>query len=496
MMLAIAAIAFGSLAGCGTRRSTAELNAALRPAANAAAPVTAPSSAAADTQPANSAGSQAPTVTTTSGRTSTSDSGSSVGSDTSTSTNQAPTANSTTAVANHQQTSHHSSSGSTQVSLSQTVPGVESNCPATLAPITIGSVGEQSGLAGAAVAAGAQTVAAWAAYVNSLGGLRCHPIKFITADDGGDPSRNEALTQQLVDEDHVVAFVYNDGPLGSAGSEPYLVEHNLPVIGTGGLEQFFMEHPNFFPETAVGLGAVVGGMVGIVAQLNHEQRQHLGLITCIEASECTAAGKGTPKYAHRLGVRIVYNGTASLTAPDYTSQCLAAKRAGVQVLSLVLDPSSIHRAAEDCRNAGYAGLYATSSSVITSDDTSDPNLNHMVFGSPVKPWVTNSNPQIALMNQVLRTYAPGVSPVGSPPMGWTSAQLFAASSVFWPATDTITSADIIAGMDRLKNYDAGGLTVPLSFSRGHDASVSLCGFAMAIDNGKFVSPDNGARICM
>ena len=65
----------------------------------------------------------------------------------------------------------------------------------------------------------------------------------LAADDGGDPSRNQALTQQLVEQDHVVAFVYNDGPLASEGGAQYLVQHHIPAIGTGGLEPFYKEHP-------------------------------------------------------------------------------------------------------------------------------------------------------------------------------------------------------------------------------------------------------------
>jgi branched-chain amino acid transport system substrate-binding protein len=329
-----------------------------------------------------------------------------------------------------------------------------------------------------------------------MGGLRCHPIKFITADDGGDPSRNEAATQQLVEQNHVVAFVYNDGPLASEGSVAYLTQHHLPAIGTGGLEPAYKEHPNFFPQTAVGDDAVPAGMIGIIRQLSAIERQHVGLISCIEAQECSQAKTQTPKYEHRIGFKIVYNGSASLTAPSYTSQCLSAKKAGVQALSLVLDPSSIHRAAANCRAAGYTGKFATVSTVVTADDASDPNLNHLVFTSPVKPWVTTSNAQIALMEQVLARYAPGVSPVGSAAMGWTSAQLFAASSVYWPNKSSITSADILAAMGHIKNYDVGGLTAPLTFQTGHNPVTPLCDFEMAVENGKFVSPNNGGRMCL
>jgi branched-chain amino acid transport system substrate-binding protein len=493
--LAVAVIAAGGLCGCGSRRSPAELEAALRPAAIDATPATGgPTQTAPGQVPGDGSSTAVPPSKSAANGLPPKSVGAPNG--TSTAPGQPGSGGGSVAAGHPQDTSGNATGTSVAVSVNQPVPGIESNCATELAPVAIGSVGEQSGLAGAAVGAGAQTVAAWAGYVNSLGGLRCHPIKFVAADDGGDPSRNEALTQELVDQDGVVAFVYNDAPLASEGSLQFLVQHHIPAIGTGGLEQFYLEHPNLFPQVAVGTGAVLAGMEGIVGQLTGTQRSHLGLVSCIEAAECSQAGKDSPKFAHRLGVKIVYNGSASLTAPDYTSQCLAAKRAGVQVLTLVLDPSSIHRAAANCRAAGYTGLFATVSIVITPDDSADPNLNHMVFGSPVKPWVSTSNPQIALMDRVLAKYAPGVSPVGSPGLGWTAAQLFAASSVYWPATARITSADILAAMDRIAKDDVGGMTGPLTFTRGHNATSTLCGFQMAIENGKYISPDNGARACL
>jgi branched-chain amino acid transport system substrate-binding protein len=385
-------------------------------------------------------------------------------------------------------------SGSTKTAANALVPGVQS-CQKQLAPVVIGSVGEQSGLAGAAVAAGAQTVAAWAAYVNSLGGLRCHPIKFISADDGADPSRNASLTEQLVQSDGVVAFVYNDAPLAAQGSEAYLVQHGIPIIGDEGAEQFMYQHPTFFPQASGGSQLVYSEFAGVAPQLTATQRQHVGVISCLEAAECSISGKLAPQDAPKVGMKLVYNASASLTAPDYTSQCLKAKQSGVQVLFLILDPNSIHRAGSNCRAAGYQGLFATGSTVVIADEATDPNLNHMVFASPTKPWIDTSDPQVGLMNQVLSKYAPGTSPVGSAGLGWASGQLFAASSVYWPNANQITSRDIVSAMDRVRHDDLRGYTTPMTFTRGRDAPPTTCWFEMAVRDGKFVTPNGGVRQC-
>jgi branched-chain amino acid transport system substrate-binding protein len=384
--------------------------------------------------------------------------------------------------------------GSAPTGTNALVPGVQS-CTKQLSPVVIGSVGEQSGLAGAAVAAGAQTVAAWAAYVNSLGGLRCHQIKFIAADDGASPAQNASLTEQLVQSDHVAAFVYNDAPLAAAGSENYLIAHRIPIVGNEGAEQFMYNEPFFFPQASNGSSLVYVDYAGIAGQLTASQRQHFGVISCLEAAECSVFGKYATQYTHDVGMKLVYNASASLTAPDYTSQCLKAKQDGVQALELVLDPNSIHRAAANCRSVGYNGIFTTGSTVVIADEATDPNLQNMVFGAPTEVWTDTANPQISLMRNTLAKYSPGTSPVGSAGLGWTAAQLFAYSSTFWPTTNTITSADIITAMDKVKNYDVGGMTGPLTYTAGHTAPLVTCWFQAAVRSDKFVSPNGGKRSC-
>jgi branched-chain amino acid transport system substrate-binding protein len=226
------------------------------------------------------------------------------------------------------------------------------------------------------------------------------------------------------------------------------------------------------------------------------ERQHFGLIYCIEASACSIFGgaEGRADIA-AVGLHLVYSKSASLTAPDFTSQCLGAKQAGVKMLYIILDPNSMHRAAANCRNSGYTGPIATAASVVTPDYVGDSNLNGVIFDSIVMPWTDNSNPQIALMNQVIGRYAPGLSPIGSTAQGWTAAQLFAYSSTFWPNTNTITSADIMAAMDKVKRYDVGGLTGPLTFIKGKPAPPVVCWFNMGLKNDKFYTPNGGARHC-
>ena len=368
-------------------------------------------------------------------------------------------------------------------------------CTGKEQPIVLGSVGEQSGIAGAAVASGPKTVAAWVAYTNAHGGLACHPVKYIIADDGGSPAQNAALTQQLVQQDHVVAFVQNDAPLAASGSEQFLAQNDIPVIGSESAEQFYYTHPNFFPQISSGNASTYADLAGIAAALTPSQRDHFAMVTCLEAAQCTLDAKIGPGMMGQVGLKLVFAGTASLTQPDFTSSCLSAQKAGATSLWIVLDPNSVHRFAQSCASVNYHPVLAAPESVIVADAASDPNLNGLIIPALAAPWTDNSLPLMALMNQVLQQYAPGVTNVGGSRHGWISAQLLQYASRFFPAKDMISSADILAAMGKVKNYDVGGLTGPLTFIAGHDAPVVTCWWSMKLSGGKFVGLNGNKRSC-
>jgi branched-chain amino acid transport system substrate-binding protein len=491
--LAAVATALLLLTACGTRVPKAELEAALRPAGGQP-------SAVATVGPSDGAGHAPAPVNPSAAPPPAGDTGSGapVSSGPASEPDAAPTSAGATAAPGSSATASdgRARAGSRSIGPDPVLPGVDRNCAKQLTPVNLASVGEQSGLAGAAVAGGAQAVAAWAAYVNSLGGLRCHPIHYTMADDGADPSRNASLTEQLVEQDHVVGFLYNDAPLAAQGSEQYLISHHIPVVGSEGGEDFYNNYPNFFPQGPSGRFAIYAIFAGLPSQITRDQREHVGLVVCLEAAECsqfgTAAGKADLK---QVGLHLVYSSKASLTAPDFTSQCLGAKKAGTRFLIIILDPNSIHRMAANCRNAGYTGRFGAVSQIVTADDATDPNLDNMAFDSVVLPWTTTGNAQLDLMHQVLARYAPGLSDVGSPASGWTSAQIFDYSARFWPNHDIITSADIIRALDKVKNYDVGGLTGPVTYVKDKPDQNRLCWYEMGVRNGRFFSPNNGARSC-
>jgi len=371
---------------------------------------------------------------------------------------------------------------------------VTAACPKALSTINIGAVGEQTGVAGAAVADGPRAVAAWVQSINaSQGGVSCHPLKYTIADDGGDPSRNQALTQQLVEQDHVIAFVQNDAPLAFAGSQSYLSSHNIPVIGGDGSEQVYYQRPNFFPQASSGDALVKSTFAADATFINASQKAHLGVLSCIEAPGCSAFGKEAPTAARQNGMTLVYNGSASLGAPDFTSQCQSAKQAGVTAFLIVMDPNSIHRIASSCASVNFHPQLLTGGQVVLPDMTSDPNLNGMFVSLVTAPWTATNIPAVASFRSVIAQYGVGTGLDGSSVAGWAAAKLFEAGTMHLPANPT--GQDILDGLYSVKSNDLGGLTGPLTFTSGQNAPEVVCWYQIQLRNGQFSSPNNGARQC-
>src|SRR5207245_1137951 len=215
------------------------------------------------------------------------------------------------------------------------------SCLQKKSTVTIGTVGQQSGVAGGTIAGGAKAVQAWVAMVNARNGVNCHPVKYIVLDDGGDPSRNQSLVQQLVEQDHAIAMVYVDAPLTGQASLNYLTSKRVPVVGTELGSPWVYSSPMYFPQGASGnlVYAVIVAAVAAIGKPNGQNK--IGTLECVEVNICSGADATVRKYASQFGLVDVYDGHGSLVQPDYTASCQAAQSAGAQILLIALDANSI-----------------------------------------------------------------------------------------------------------------------------------------------------------
>jgi branched-chain amino acid transport system substrate-binding protein len=375
-----------------------------------------------------------------------------------------------------------------------TGPVANASCTAEKDPINVGTVGELSGIIGGLILNQVRGVQAWVAYINDTqGGIDCHPIKYITADDGGDPARNQALTQQLVEQDHVIAFVNMVAPLAGAAAVSYINQKQIPVVGSEGGSQWFYTSPYYFPQESSGILVDKGGFDALADVGKSQGKTKIATLSCIEASVCSEIYTYSPQFATDEGVQLVYRGQGSLAQPDFTSACQSAKDAGAQMFLIGLDTNSIERVLQNCKSVGFHPIYAAESSTVTSSVAADQLADGLVIGLPNAMWIDNSNRSIVEFKNALAKYAPGLPADLTSLPGWVSAKLFQFVTQNLP--DPPTSQAILHALWSIKNNTLGGLTIPLTYAQGQNAPPIFCYWIAQVKNGGFSTPNGGARAC-
>jgi branched-chain amino acid transport system substrate-binding protein len=367
-------------------------------------------------------------------------------------------------------------------------------CPAPCAPLVIGSVGTWSGIVGQNVVGGLNAVRAWVAAVNAAGGLAGHQVRLEVADDGTDPARHRALVQEFVERRGVVAFVYNAAVFSGQASVDYLNARKIPVVGGSGTEPWYTTSPMFFTQIIAGETAIEATVASYARSARAANLTTMGLVTCSDGVQvCEDTARSVPRYASKYGVQLAYQGKASLAAPDFTANCLAARNAGVEILYLALDANSYQRFGRSCTSVDYHPKYGIAQPVMLNELARDPNLQGSPGVSYTAPFFFAPVPAIAEFHQAMAQYAAGAPLTGSASLGWSAAKLLQAAARRLSATPT--PADILEGVWALNGDDLGGLTAPLHFRRDGPTVPPVCYWQVVVTDNAYRSPDNGQRHC-
>jgi branched-chain amino acid transport system substrate-binding protein len=361
----------------------------------------------------------------------------------------------------------------------QAAPTAGGSCTGTKAPIVIGSVGEYSGLLGPILAPGVKSVQAWAAATNAKGGLNCHPVKLVVYDAGGDPSRNQALTQRAVEQDKVIAFVYNGAALSGQASAEYLKQRRIPVVGEEGAQPWVCYSPNGFPI----MSSCNEGIQGIYQTLAQviKPGEKVAAITCNEVPFCTGYTNNAEKYSKEAGFKLVYNGSVSMTQPDYTSACVQAKNAGAQALALGMVDSAANRVKRSCKSVGLDVPIISNGTAFSAAKPGD-GMDGAWIASGVR-FTPPSHPAVAEWLAALKQYLPGTGASANGGIGWVSAKVFELAAKAMP--DTPTSQAVLEGLWTIKGNDIGGMTRPLTYVKDQPAvQTPGCWFPAKMDDSR------------
>lgn len=357
--------------------------------------------------------------------------------------------------------------------------------PAKGAPITIGAIMSLAAATGPVDPNIQNALKAWEKHVNDGGGINGHPVKVIYKDDGGDPGKSTVAVKELVESNHVVALLANSGQ--TAAWKSYVEQQKIPVIGDLGSGQNFdfQTSPYFYPSSTTVL-AILYGQIDAVAKAG---KKSLAIAYCAEVSACAQAIPLVKGYGSKVGVDVVYAASASSTAPDYTANCVAAKKAGAEAFFVAGTFGS--NVARDCKRQGYSPAWVQSQGTWSSALLKDPNQETAVGDVGMIPWFV-SDASTKEMRAVIGQY---LDKAQSPPLVegiWGAGKLIEKAAA--KVSDTPTSQDIIDGLAAADGDTLGGLVAPLHTKAGEN-HVNACYFLMEMKGGKFVSATGSKYSC-
>jgi branched-chain amino acid transport system substrate-binding protein len=350
---------------------------------------------------------------------------------------------------------------------------------------------------GPITAAARLSLAAWVKAVNATGGIACHPVVLFAADDGSDPARAASLVQELVEQKHIQALAAVSSPLSLQGILGGIAKAKIPVIGGDGGAPDWNTNPLLFPTGA----ALIGDIRGALHQVISTGSKDLGLMYCIESSQCTTLAKAVTPEATKLGGSIAYSSAVSLAQPDFTAQCQNAKNAGVKAIFMAMDGGSIVRVARSCGLIGYHPQFVTSGLVVSPQDTQNPELrrDNLVTANSVAPWMLNDTPGQRGFHAALAAYAPKLVPDAQSIQAWAAGKLLEAA-VRNAAADPqrpVTTADILAGLGKVRAETLDGLIPPITFKPGQSGAplIDCTYYALLTDTG-WTAPDGSRPTCL
>jgi branched-chain amino acid transport system substrate-binding protein len=400
-----------------------------------------------------------------------------------------------------------SSSGSSSSSASATASTSAAAAPsasatgsaATGTPIVIGSVGTYTEGAGEFNDPGKPAIEAWASWVNAHGGINGHPVKLIVEDNQGDQAQAVSMVKQLVQQDHVIAFVSNqDGSLNE-GYASYLDQQKIPVVGGSVFTlQPWVSDPMFYPE---GLTAIQD-MTSLALSAREQGISKVGSLACSEAAQCAAANGLAKAVFDGAGMSDVYGGLVSSTATDYTASCIAAEQTGAKALILLVPTASEGQViAGDCQRQNYTPSYIIPGEAIGAGYLATAAFNNAFTSAPTLPWFSTA-PAMSDFNAAMKEYAPSLNlnsrSVQEPLTAtdaWVSGLMFQQAVKLSGATGIPTSADILAGLKKFKDETLGGMAAGLTFTDPTNKTEG-CFFTIKIVKQQFTLPNGATPACV
>lgn len=358
--------------------------------------------------------------------------------------------------------------------------------------ITVGAICTCSGAYGTEDSDAGNLVKAWAKTVNTAGGLKGHPVDLKFYDDASNPATASTNAQKLVSA-HV--DVVMDLSIFDTAWAKTVSAANIPVVGGSfGTEPFYTD-PNFYPagQTTDSIAYSIASTAKLAGAKN------IGVLYCSESPQCQATVPLVKNAGKKLGVPVTYSAAISLSQPNYTAQCVAAKQAHVEAIFIAQTSPAFYRLGPDCTRQNYSPIFIGEGQQFTMKEASTAGMSDKLWLPFTNiPYFVTDNPGIQKMNAAEDKYYPGMRKPDAynelPAQTWAGLTLIETALSNAAPTKAVTASDVKSGLNSITNETLDGMAPPLTFTAGKPHSVS-CWVTARVQNGKPQLVNGGKYTC-
>jgi branched-chain amino acid transport system substrate-binding protein len=323
--------------------------------------------------------------------------------------------------------------------------------------IFIGNVGTTSGPLGKRYGVMQHAVKAWAEEVNKHGGLAGRLVRVEVGDDANDPARHLGLVQHMVEQKHVVAFAGMPAATTQRASVAYLEEQGVPVVGGSLGNAVWGTSPILFPQ---GIAAQRKGRMLMRAAATSGKTRY-AFIGQPELSR-DATLKALRSAAEEVGIEVALTSEIQAGAPDATEVCLAAKRAGIELMTIAAEFPTQVQVIESCTRQQFNPIYVTTGTTTDQEllDLVGEQMEGAIGLSRTAPWMAEEPADLVVYREAMQAH--GLKIGAASLDGWVSGRILeqALRRIDAPATPQAV-AEALRG---LGGEDLDGLVAPLGFS--------------------------------
>jgi ABC-type branched-subunit amino acid transport system substrate-binding protein len=329
---------------------------------------------------------------------------------------------------------------------------------------------------------------AYAAYVNSTGGINGRKIVVNSADDGYSGTGNKTATQNAVSTD--AALVGGFSTFDSFGGQVLAQNPGVPNV-TQVLDPATNKLPNTFSAVPLEGGWELGPLEYFKGVFGHADVQKVG--TVIADLPSTLADWAGEKYAmQKAGYTIIYDQEYADTQTDFTQNVIAMKNAGVKVLFIDQMPEAYASALlKDLVQQNYhptvvLGAATYSHNLITAAG-GPAAVNGAYLDQNASLYLGEDQafiPAVANFLHWVNVASPGFKPDLFTLYGWLSAQLF--SQALKNAGANPSRGSILQALSKITTFNGGNI---VTTSNPVARTTSNCYLIGRVENGQWTRLD-------